>query len=343
MQTNSRLDYIDIAKGFAITLMVFGHSYSPSGETPVMVWVYSFHMPLFFLTTGILYGLKSQEHKTISFDLKKKCETLLLPYFLWNTLYQLFISILAIIGGTPAKDALIHNLRMVILFNGSAMWFLPAMFISSLVFLKTANSKSINIFIVFFTTLIGLFVPKCNEIVEVFLRSFVGLAYIAIGFYAVKFYSTKYKKFYTVILFAISLLLAFSNGIVSIASRTFQNPVLYMINGCLGTFIIYQVAMHIKRGINLSRLFEYWGVNSIKILCLHGFVIQIIRLLDYKFFNNLLPSFGSVEGFIHTALIMTILTIMMPLINKIFNWSFGVKNVSKTNPSPMANYSNNHR
>lgn len=328
MQTNSRLEYIDISKGFAIMLMVFGHSYSASGKTPVMVWVYSFHMPLFFLTTGVLYGLKNQKHETVGFNLKKKCETLLLPYFLWNTLYQLFISILAIIGGAPAKETLIHNLRMVTLFCGSAMWFLPAMFISSLVFLKTVNSRSINIFIVFFTTIIGLFAPKCNEIIEVFLRSFVGLAYIAIGFYGVKFYSTKYKKFYTIILFAISLLLVFSNGIVSIASRTFNNPVLYMINGCLGTFIIYQVAMYIKRENKFSRLFKYWGVNSIKILCLHGFVIQIIRLLDYKFFNNILPRFGSFEGFVFTAIIMTILTIMMPLINKLFNCTFGIKNSS---------------
>lgn len=52
MSINQRLDYIDMAKGFAIALMVFGHTFSTYQNTPIMVWIYSFHMPLFFLTTG---------------------------------------------------------------------------------------------------------------------------------------------------------------------------------------------------------------------------------------------------------------------------------------------------
>lgn len=325
MQTNSRLDYIDIAKGFSIMLMVFGHSYSSYENTPIMVWVYSFHMPLFFITTGVLYGLKSQKEK-LSFDFIKKSKSLLLPFFLWNTLYQLFISVLAIIGGAPAKVTLIDHLSAVVQLGGSAMWFLPAMFISSLIFLISANNKYANITIILITALIGLLAPECNDFITAFLRSFVGLAYIAIGFYCVRFYSTKYKKPYIVALLAVSLLSAFTNGTVSIASRRFNNPVLYIINGCLNTFIIFQITMRLKKGYFISKVLKYWGENSIKILCFHGFVIQIIRLIDYKLFNNFLPRFNAFEGFILTAIVMIILTIAIPLINKLFNWTFGIKN-----------------
>ena len=68
-----------------------------------------------------------------------------------------------------------------------------------------------------------------------------------------------------------------------------------------------------KRNI---RLLEYWGKNSIKILCLHGFIIEIIRLVDYKIFGNVLVCMGRWEGVVFTRIIMIILTSSMPLINK---------------------------
>lgn len=75
-----------------------------------------------------------------------------------------------------------------------------------------------------------------------------------------------------------------------------------------------------KRNI---RLLEYWGKNSIKILCLHGFIIEIIRLVDYKIFGNVLVCMGRWEGVVFTSIIMIILTSSMPLINKFLWWSFG--------------------
>ena len=32
----------------------------------------------------------------------------------------------------------------------------------------------------------------------------------------------------------------------------------------------------------VKKILSLWGENSLKILCLHGFVIQVIRLLDFK-------------------------------------------------------------
>ena len=323
MQTNSRLGYIDIAKGFSIMLMVFGHTYSTSGTNYIITWIYSFHMPLFFLTTGILYGLKARNQGELSWNFQHKFRTLLLPFFLWNTLYQLFISILAIIGGASPKETLINHLLSIIHLAGSAMWFLPAMFIASFIFLSTLKNKPLNITIVFIATFIGLFAPECSNFTSAFLRSFIGLTYIAIGFYGVAIFTTNINKTYTVILFICSLLPALANGTVSISDRTFHNPILYILNGCLGTFIIYQAAMNLKKEATLSHLFIYWGENTIKILCLHGFFIQVIRLIDYKILGNILPCLGLFEGFVFTAIVMTTFTIMLPLINRLLSWSFG--------------------
>ncbi len=47
-----RLDYLDRAKGLLIILVVIGHIWQ-SG--PVFNIIYAFHMPAFFLISGILF------------------------------------------------------------------------------------------------------------------------------------------------------------------------------------------------------------------------------------------------------------------------------------------------
>ena len=65
---SQRLDYIDAIKGCAILLVVMGHvipwcfsafaSVRGLSPSPILVWevIYSFHMPLFMLVSGFLFG-----------------------------------------------------------------------------------------------------------------------------------------------------------------------------------------------------------------------------------------------------------------------------------------------
>lgn len=80
-----RLRYIDIAKGMAILCMVLGHTYSIQEKPFIFVWIYSFHMPLFFITSGILYRIKKSGEEKYSNLIQKKIKTLLIPYLIWNT------------------------------------------------------------------------------------------------------------------------------------------------------------------------------------------------------------------------------------------------------------------
>ena len=52
----NRLDYIDRAKGILIILVVIGHIWQ-SG--PVFNTIYVFHMPAFFVISGLLLGLRN--------------------------------------------------------------------------------------------------------------------------------------------------------------------------------------------------------------------------------------------------------------------------------------------
>ena len=56
--SNNDLDWVHIAKGLAIVLVVVGHFYpvqSPEYWTVMHQVIYAFHMPVFFLLSGYLY------------------------------------------------------------------------------------------------------------------------------------------------------------------------------------------------------------------------------------------------------------------------------------------------
>ena len=50
------LDYIDMVKGVGIILVVLGHSTYISEQA--LTWLASFHMPLFFIVSGLLFAYK---------------------------------------------------------------------------------------------------------------------------------------------------------------------------------------------------------------------------------------------------------------------------------------------
>ena len=44
----NRIEWIDALKGFAIILVIIGHTTISVTNKETFVWIYSFHMPLFF-------------------------------------------------------------------------------------------------------------------------------------------------------------------------------------------------------------------------------------------------------------------------------------------------------
>lgn len=201
------------------------------------------------------------------------------------------------------------------------MWFLPVMFIASLIFLVTIKNKYLNIILGITLAIVGINMPECSYMLEVVFRAFVGVIFIEIGYYFYDMYINNFSKIILVIVIGLDIFGVQKNGLVNLSDRLFNNPYIYIWTACLGTYIIYKLSIYLdKRNI---RLLEYWGKNSIKILCLHGFIIEIIRLVDYKIFGNVLVCMGRWEGVVFTSIIMIILTSSMPLINKFLWWSFG--------------------
>ena len=87
-----RLIYIDCLKGFLIILVIIGHIIQMNDvdftNNIIYRYIYSTHMPLFFVVSGFL----SYKERLFLKDLKKRVFQLLLPFFTWWFLHWLFES-----------------------------------------------------------------------------------------------------------------------------------------------------------------------------------------------------------------------------------------------------------
>lgn len=73
MSNNKRIDWIDMAKGYGIFLVIYAHL----GVGAIGRWIYTFHIPLFFFLSGYVFSTK-YDFKTFAM---RKFRSMILPYF----------------------------------------------------------------------------------------------------------------------------------------------------------------------------------------------------------------------------------------------------------------------
>ena len=129
-----RENYIDVAKGIGIILVVLGHVIKLNDLHDMDVVydiIYAFHMPLFFLISGYCAGMK-KSFRDISFvsQAKKVFTRLIVPYLVWSLIY-LFLS-----GGIASAE----RYTAVLTLRGIApLWFLGTLAMCELVFFLMAK------------------------------------------------------------------------------------------------------------------------------------------------------------------------------------------------------------
>lgn len=74
-----RIKWIDLTKGVAIFLMVCGHTGIPS---LISNWIWSFHMPLFFIISGMLFC--PTKYTNIQKFIHRRIQTLIIPYITFS-------------------------------------------------------------------------------------------------------------------------------------------------------------------------------------------------------------------------------------------------------------------
>lgn len=110
---------MDIAKGITIMLMVLGHTSIPDVGSR---FIWSFHMPLFFIASGWMTNWGKYSFGEFSL---KKTKSIMLPFVVYSAIVLLIFENL--IGGGRMLPWLTHG------WEAYALWFIPVLFVASVI------------------------------------------------------------------------------------------------------------------------------------------------------------------------------------------------------------------
>ena len=248
----SRLEWVDIAKGILIAMVVFGHIEPVGVENTTelgydaihffRMWIVSFHMPAFFIISGMLRGMKESNTSFDLIKIIKKQKKIWIYYLVFSVLF--FIQwIVKVKSGQYEVDKLYEFAVNTITLTGvGVLWFIPAFALSMGFFdlvLKGAKvCKFLYGIILSLSLVLAMLydIPDAtvsNSILVKFLavigRALVGSSFMLIGGVLQKTLVMQSRWAYMFI--PISLLF-FTNSVVDMHFLKFNNVILYYLLGC---------------------------------------------------------------------------------------------------------------
>ena len=294
-----RLEWVDITKFWGILAIVWGHTLS-SGD--VHRYLYSFHIPLFFYTVGLVFtgSELSFWHFTA-----KKAKALLIPYFTFAIISILIFSVFGSLAGAELNvDVSGYSLpaNLLEMLTGqcranSPLWFLPCIFCCYI--FCYILSRIVENWHVYPKRVAALAVAsvslalccfnerffKMNALVfkvdvAVFMLAFVSAAYLL-----KPLLQKRMKPVIAVVLSALLLaaggIMAFANSTVKYLSNHYGNVFLFFTGAgltvtglCILSILISQANMK-----KISALLAYIGKRTLPILLMHKFPILFFRVI----------------------------------------------------------------
>ena len=304
-----RLNYLDMAKGIGIILVVIGHSGIASNK--LVTWISSFHMPLFMIISGMILYHNNEIEQSFLHSMKKKSRSILVPYAFFSVIYLP----INLYYATTGRDVQPVNaiLQAISFFGISVLWFLPALFIGEMFFLflrKHASCIVTAVCCIFFCPVIfllkwlyeqyytsgnSLFFLWLGYLIVALIRGGIAFLFITIGYYIMclweKFESS--GEFSHIWYFGFAMAFTLVNfGIVGINGRTdfrymtFNNPFLYFGGALSGSMAVVCLC----KALPSIRLLNFLGINSLIIMVTHldCFVLNISIKFSH-FMNQLIP------------------------------------------------------
>ena len=288
---------IDAAKGIGILLVVIAHiNYTPAPLT----YIYSFHMPLFFLISGMLF--RREKYSTFAQFWKSRLHSLIYPYlFFYGAAFVIRVAMEFVANGLSEVLTLQYLKSFLQMFlawgpgelANNPLWFVPCLLSVEILYFFTSKTKRwVNGSIC--TVLAGVgWLIKSEYLSLRWLRLLwnFDIALFAIGFYAIGSLLSerarqslsrcgqkphgKYLCICAALLCAVAILpIAMKNGKVSLGSGLFGNGILLYITGVLGTLGVLFAAEALKN----SRFLRYLGRNTFAIMGTHVVIRDVFNI-----------------------------------------------------------------
>lgn len=313
-QSEQRIGNIDTAKGILIILVVIGHvlNFNAPATSAIKTWIYSFHMPAFFIISGLLINPEKWERQSFLTFIKHKAYSLLIPYIFFEIAAGIFQVIL--FGVNAVKPIGILYGMLTLHCNQGADWFLPTLFVAEVVmwlFIRF-NWYRYNYIAVLLFLGIGFWIPEPSYLVGVLRRICIAVAFLMIGVLLKKVLThTDTNKAF--VFLCVALVVSYLNGCVDLSIRQFHNPALYLLGAVLGTYFILNMSEKMD-----NKWIRYAGRNSLIIMGTHQSVIvafnQIFQTNNYGILMQAVVLFSI--GLVEVAIIPIIIKCVLFLVGR---------------------------
>ena len=247
----TRLGYFDIAKGIGIILVVIAHiEYVDLG---IRNYIVSFHMPLFFVVSGMLSAHINEFGRPAKTVILKKLKRIMLPYLVFSVLFPVIdIVYFYITGNGDPFGTLRQNIYdSLVLYGYSVLWFLPTAFFGDMFFffVMKAASKIAEKYasVITFLVTLGISLIICflfghtgDHFIVAMVRFFPASCLVSAGnllyILVEKMRSRKVLAAAAgVFLLVLLVLIHGFNGTVDMHFGVYGKPVLYFINALIGS------------------------------------------------------------------------------------------------------------
>lgn len=276
----TRIVYLDIMKGLAIWLVVIGHLIQYNGEdgwihNKVYEWIYSFHMPLFFIISGYLCSITSHivNYKDFFVFVLKKIRALIIPLVVWSLIMWRFLFF---------EDLSSRGiLCLVDMFAERGLWFLKYLFFESAIYgviqlfvISTKDHSKMMIREMLFTILLFFSIFSLSEIFHSASLRSLCLFYL---FFMGGAIWAKYFRFksiidsHTVIIIAFLIFVSFSWQCCT-SGNLYDDFVKCLVSPC--AFIIFSFLCKKMAPFRVGTYIASVGRYSLVIYCFHWILLS---------------------------------------------------------------------
>lgn len=350
-----RIQYIDLAKGLCILLVVLYHVFKHVHFMPEFVMTIScFRMPLYFFLSGLFF----KEYENFIGFFLRKVNKLFIPFAFFYLVTSFAISnLLYYVFGFTVEGKSVLGLGGLIAFitkekfaNGP-IWFLWVLFLVNIYFYIllnlvkkiTSNKKIYPIILAVMCFLVGI-IGSAVFSGRINLLAFLDSAMSALPFFAVGYLfniftdilvPNRWDKYLPIIIFVCFAITFYFGGNCSYRKNEFTiNPFWQYICGIAGTLGIIFTAKIIQ---NIPFI-TYWGRYSIMILVSHSVLLEIV---------------GPLILIMHLPLPLTVILIMIvlmfsyqliiPLMKKYLPYVTAQKDVINVSKYVMPNHKESYK
>ena len=280
-----RIQYLDVAKGLGIILVVLSHLLNQ--KSYLNIFIYSFHVPLFFCISGVF----SNPNTKLKSYIFKSFKRLIIPYIAFFFIGFVFT---LIFNREIIEKSSINYIIWQFVFakptdlNVGPIWFLPCLFVVKVYFyiinklLIIKKNIFLNILSLLFIALIAFEIPVLEHKFQLSMPFKTDVAIMALVFYIVGYYlknefinNSNFINKYNLCLISLSSIILvivpyYLLGLTNLSGGIYGDDLFYyLLCSFSGTILIVSISYHMKE----SRLLLFLGRNSLLFFSIHSLFI----------------------------------------------------------------------